>query len=501
MGRQTALGFCLLALAIPAGAFAAFPGSNPAESPRANAPNDPEFDRCELDDAETPGLDCTTYFSEQFGSFGFSPDSANLLPGIPPQLHALNATQYLDCAQLDADGQAANVADGLPPCSQISGVRADTAWKYSTGDPDTVVAILDTGIRWQDTELVNKVHLNKGELPQPLANAGSPIGGGPACNTFTAGYDANGDGAFNVRDYACDNRVSAAGGDQEADGLLDGSDLIAAFSTDLDSDSDPDDDNNGYDDDIAGWDFFDDDNDPYDASSCCSANGHGTGRAREAVAETNNGNGDTGMCPECQLMPLRVWDTFVMPTDNHAMGLVYATDNGASIAEAASGGLSNTRFARKVYEYADSKGMTMMDVSSDINSANHNYPTNYNEAIYVGGSLPDTAPFETCDGLSLPLVGNPVPLPSDAQEACGDLLRQSGLDAWPDAGSLAPDHELLPKLKPHPVRREGGHRPRSGRPAPRTPVSPRAPRGSSPRTGARRSAMTIRFPAMRSASC
>ena len=269
------------------------------------------------------------------------------------------------------------MADGVPQCSQIAGVRADAAWKYSTGDPDTVVAILDTGIRWQDRELLEKVHLNEAELPQPAADRATPVDGGPACNTFTAADDANGDGAFNVRDFACDSGVDPADGDTEADNILDGSDLIAAFSDEVDDDS------NGYKDDIAGWDFFDDDNDPYDASSCCSANGHGTGRAREAVADTNNGQGATGMCPDCQFMPLRIWDTFVVPTDFHAMGVVYAADNGADVTEGANGGLTNTRFSRRAYQYADEKGLALMSVSSDINSANHNYPTNYNEAIYI----------------------------------------------------------------------------------------------------------------------
>ncbi|MBA3953392.1 MAG: hypothetical protein H0X57_16120, partial [Rubrobacter sp.] len=58
---------------------------------------------------------------------------------------------------------------------------------------------------------------------------------------------------------------------------------------DLNGDGDPDDDGNGYADDIAGWDFFDDDNDPFDASSCCSAEGHGTGRAEEAARQTDEG--------------------------------------------------------------------------------------------------------------------------------------------------------------------------------------------------------------------
>ena len=51
------------------------------------------------------------------------------------------------------------------------------------------------------------------------------------------------------------------------------------------------------------------------------------------------------MCPDCQIMPLRVWDTFVVPGDNYAMGVVYATDNGADVVEGAVGGLTNTQFA------------------------------------------------------------------------------------------------------------------------------------------------------------
>src|SRR5262249_1939020 len=160
-------------------------------------------------------------------------------------------------------------------------------------------------------------------------------------------------------------------------------------------------------DDIAGWDFFDDDNDPFDASSCCSANGHGSGRASEAVASANNGADSPGVCPDCQLLPLRVWDTFVVPIHNYAMATLYATDIGASVVEGAVGALGNSQFARSVFRYADDHGVTLTMVSSDINSANHNYPTNYNESIYVAGSLPDTAPTGTCDGPgSLPGIGD-----------------------------------------------------------------------------------------------
>jgi hypothetical protein len=52
----------------------------------------------------------------------------------------------------------------------ISGVRADLAWKYSAGSPDVVIAIFDNGIRWQASELIEKVHLNTGELRSPAAS-------------------------------------------------------------------------------------------------------------------------------------------------------------------------------------------------------------------------------------------------------------------------------------------------------------------------------------------
>ena len=138
-------------------------------------------------------------------------------------------------------------------------------------------------------------------------------------------------------------------GDDEADSILDGSDLIAEFSNDADADG------NGYVDDIAGWDFFDDDNDPFDASSCCSAGGHGTGRAREAAADTNNDAGDAGLCPDCQIMPLRVWETFVVPTDFYAMAVDYATQPAPRSSRAPSAG-GRTPSSRGVYSSAPTSG-------------------------------------------------------------------------------------------------------------------------------------------------
>ena len=352
----------LLALAAPA--LAAFPGTNPDESVRVNTPNDPSFDRCEPDNEEGPPT-CTNTFDQQYERFGFAPNGS--------QLTAL----YHDPLDPHVQRMAAqNTLAGRNPLGQVPGVSADRAWKRSTGSPSVQVAILDTGIRWDKGSLRKKVALNRGELPLPREGAST-----------CAQYDCNSDGAFNVVDYAGDPRVSPDDGHDDepgADGHLDGSDLIVAFSDGADDDA------NGFVDDIAGWDFFDDDNNPYDASSYSAADNHGSGRAEEAAQETNEGAGGTGVCPDCQVVPMRVWDTFVIDTNNFGQAVLYAADNDIEVVEGAVGALFNSRFARRAFEHAYRQGVFFAIVSSDLNTANHNIPTLYDEALQVQGTVADT---------------------------------------------------------------------------------------------------------------
>jgi hypothetical protein len=335
-----------------------FPGTDPNESVRINTPNDPEFDRCEIDNEDGVPT-CSHAFDQQFERFGFA------------SKHSENSAVYSPETTSDPHIQRLMQQNTLAlrnPVGQVSGVSADRAWKYSTGDPDVQVAILDTGIRWNKTSLRKKVWLNHGELPTPQHDRSTALESGVNCASYTNADDANGDGAFNVSDYACDSQVSNAAGHDEADSILDGSDLIAAFSRDGDED------NNGYVDDIVGWDFFDDDNDPYDASSYSSAGDHGSGRAEEAGEQTNDGDGGTGVCPQCQIVPMRVWDTFVVDTNNFAQAALYATDNEIEIVEGAVGGLFNSKFARSVFDHAYRNGTFFAIVSSDLNTADHNIP-------------------------------------------------------------------------------------------------------------------------------
>src|SRR5262249_33500026 len=244
----------------------------------------------------------------------------------------------------------------------VRGMSVDLAWQVTTGRPDVLIAVLDSGIKWDDTgamhDLARKVHLNRGELPLPRDAAGhtkpESSAGGAFLNPDP--YDLNDDGVFNVTDFAGDARVSDANGN----GLLDPQDLIRAFSDGTDADA------NGYVDDIAGWNFLDDDNDPFDEVSY----GHGTGEARDSAAEADNGS-HLGTCPNCMVLPVRVGDSFIADSNLFAQGVVFAVDSGAHVVQEALGALNNTSFARAAIEYAWSHDVPMIASAADEESFHH----------------------------------------------------------------------------------------------------------------------------------
>ncbi len=369
-----------------AGAARMFPGPPTDTDPRANTPNDPDFDKAEPDDPDmacAPGA-CSV-FDEQHRLFGFAPAQSR------------TSAIYRD---------PGNPRVGQP---QISGVSADLAWKLSIGEQTTEVAICDTGIQWNREELRQRIRLNTGELPVPCGptagQKGRPI----------AEYDCNGDGVFTPDDYA--GIVPPNAGAHGDPTKLDGEDLIAFYSDGTDDDA------NGFVDDIAGWDFFDDDNDPFDASSYSSAGNHGSGRSSDALAEGNNGLAGIGLCPRCRLVPIRIWDTFVSDPNNFALCMLYAADNGIEVIEAAIGAVTTTAFAQAATQYAYEHGVALMEVSSDLNTADHNSPTNFNNTIFVKGVVADL------EGASTDV--NRPPFPQVALSGpIGTWLRDSNLTQY-----------------------------------------------------------------------
>ncbi|NIS68726.1 MAG: S8 family serine peptidase [Proteobacteria bacterium] len=139
-----------------------------------------------------------------------------------------------------------------------------------------------------------------------------------------------------------------------------------------------DDDGNGYIDDINGWDFLGEDNDPTDC------NGHGTHVAGTIAALGDNNAGVTGVNWRASVMPLRIlgprgFGNIVKAAE----AIIYAADNGAMIINA-SWGWDNGGFSQTLYDaisYANQDGCVF--VAAAGNSGNNNdqvpfYPASFN---------------------------------------------------------------------------------------------------------------------------
>lgn len=203
-----------------------------------------------------------------------------------------------------------------------SGLAVDRAWAVTTGHASVMIGLADDGLDLAHPDLAARIALNSGELPFP--DVGRP----------TLRHDINLDGAFTVLDFTSatgtiaprlefvqDSRLLARPdrGDTNGNGILDPQDILRIFSDGRDGDR------NGYTDDIAGWDFLQDDNDPTTASA------RGTAQALRVLATANNQVGGAGVCPNCSALPLRLSAEGLAGADRGALAIVYAAQRRAQI--------------------------------------------------------------------------------------------------------------------------------------------------------------------------
>jgi hypothetical protein len=309
-----------------------------------------------------------------------------------------------------------------------TGMSADVAWTYTIGDPRVKIAVLDSGIHWDNTDLTHTAAINEKELvnAKPLDKDGKPCGG----DGDLAGFDCDKNGVFDLYDYEVSKKVQTPAGvvdfkDANGNGILDPGDLITLFS------DGKDDDGNGFVDDICGWDFFKDDNDPYDDTRY----GHGTGEARDSVAEGNNGQGGLGFCPKCRFLPLRVGDSFIVDVQDYAQAVTYATDNGAKVVQEALGSVNQSNLSRAAMDNAYKKGTIIIASAADENSRHHNMPGTANHTLMVHAIQKDREePSQATTFLSFhpcSNFGGQIPLSASgsgcASEATGNLSGITGL--------------------------------------------------------------------------
>ncbi len=274
----------------------------------------------------------------------------------------VNSNVLLGFNPLDPENENSNDPHYVP------GMYATEAWKITTGRPEVLIAVLDDGANsLSDLEFADHLWLNKGELPQPRDGA-----------TLCDDWDCNGDGRFNAWDYENDSRMS----DANANGRLDPDDLFLIFSDEEDNDD------NGFVDDISGWDFFRNTNQALGVNEFPEGT-HGGGRARDAVAIADNSNGNKpGFCPDCSIVLIRVGEAIMTELNLVTAGLNYARSLGADIGIAAIGMADFNVEAEQAVTEAYEDGMLLIAASGDELGFHHIWPAAGEDAYSIKAIMP-----------------------------------------------------------------------------------------------------------------
>lgn len=142
-----------------------------------------------------------------------------------------------------------------------------------------------------------------------------------------------------------------------------------------------DDDNNGYVDDIIGWDFFDRDNQPWDYD------GHGTMVAGIIAGSWNDKDGIAGVNPFARLMVVKAINNFGHTRASYlAQAIAYAVDNGARVLNLSVGGKEITKVEQAAIDYAYAKGATVVIAAGNEGVDLSNYGMAGSDKVLTVGS-------------------------------------------------------------------------------------------------------------------
>jgi subtilisin family serine protease len=141
-----------------------------------------------------------------------------------------------------------------------------------------------------------------------------------------------------------------------------------------------DDDNNGYVDDVHGWDFGDGDATLIETDETVDGYDHGTHVAGTIAAQMNNEIGIAGVCPGCKVMVLKAFKktdvdrdgTFEMTMNvgDEIEALAYARDMGAVIINGSFAAPSYSKAERLMLEEIDAAGLLTVLAAGNENSDN-----------------------------------------------------------------------------------------------------------------------------------
>ena len=250
---------------------------------------------------------------------------------IPIDLHSIKANYAAHPLIEEIDfnyirqTQASEIIPNDPRLEEqwnLSLIGMPEAWAIEKGDPEVIIAVVDTGFDYTHEDLASQTWVNADEIP--------------------------------------DNGI--------------------------------DDDNNGYIDDVRGWDFSEPpsndgsgqsqngDNDPIDES------GHGTHVTGIIGAAVDNDVGIAGIAWNCTLMPIRGAGVEGIRDDRSSAAIVYAVDNGARVINMSWGGRERSFVLRDAVDYAYARGVVMVAASGNASEGASIFPAGYRKVISVAAT-------------------------------------------------------------------------------------------------------------------
>lgn len=149
-----------------------------------------------------------------------------------------------------------------------------------------------------------------------------------------------------------------------------------------------DDDNNGYIDDVSGWNFESNNNDVIPEPGFYGVEGHGTWVSGVIAGVGNNGTGVCGVNWQSSIMALRL--SIFMTSAEVAAGLDYAAANGAHVVNMSFGsddfGPEGDPAVKAAIDNAYAQGVLLVASAGNDDSAERNYPAAYYNVMAVSST-------------------------------------------------------------------------------------------------------------------
>ena len=260
---------------------------------------------------------------------------------VPDEVHSQNLPAEDGAERIPNDPEFGKLW-GLHNTGQVISGRTGTvdadidapeAWSITTGSPDVIIAVIDTGVMYTHPDLAANIWKNPGEIP------GNGI----------------------------------------------------------------DDDHNGYIDDVYGWNFYDDNNDPNDLD------GHGTHCAGTIAGVGNNTEGVAGVMWNAKIMSLQ----FLSPdgpgdTADAILAIQYATMMGADIISCSWGGGGYSQALKDAIDASPALVVCAAGNDGMDNDAKPSYPSSYTSAnilaVAASNNIEQLASFSNIGATSVDVV-------------------------------------------------------------------------------------------------